>query len=61
MNYPWQGNIRELKHTIEHACVLCPGCEIFLKHLPAEMSVEKAPNITYAGISEKYDIRRNVK
>jgi two-component system, NtrC family, response regulator AtoC len=34
-DYP--GNVRELAHAIEHACVLCRGDEIGLNHLPRDM------------------------
>lgn len=27
-NYSWPGNVRQLEHTIERACVLCPGTTI---------------------------------
>jgi PAS domain S-box-containing protein len=37
MNAPWPGNIRELKYTLEHACILCPAGEIELRHLPREL------------------------
>ncbi len=37
MNYPWPGNIRELKHAIEHAFVLCRGQTIEERHLPTEV------------------------
>ena len=36
-DYPWPGNIRELKSTVEHACVLCPGGLILPGHLPSEL------------------------
>ncbi|MCG8688050.1 MAG: sigma 54-interacting transcriptional regulator [Desulfobacterales bacterium] len=39
--YPWPGNIRELRHAIEHACILCPGGVIQPEHLPAEISVHQ--------------------
>jgi sigma-54 dependent transcriptional regulator, acetoin dehydrogenase operon transcriptional activator AcoR len=38
MAYPWPGNVRELKYALEHACVLCPGAEILVAHLPREFS-----------------------
>ncbi len=38
MRYRWPGNIRELKHTLEHACILCPTRIIALEHLPQELS-----------------------
>ncbi len=37
MNAHWPGNIRELKYTLEHACILCPAGEIELRHLPREL------------------------
>ncbi|MBI5307715.1 MAG: sigma-54-dependent Fis family transcriptional regulator, partial [Planctomycetes bacterium] len=37
MDYPWQGNIRELEHAIEHACILCRGSLITVEHLPVEL------------------------
>jgi PAS domain S-box-containing protein len=38
MEYQWPGNIRELRHTLEHAFILCPSGEICMEHLPREMS-----------------------
>jgi len=38
MRYRWPGNIRELKHALEHACILCPTRTIALEHLPKELS-----------------------
>lgn len=38
MHYRWPGNIRELKHTLEYACILCPSDIITLEHLPKELS-----------------------
>ncbi len=35
--YTWPGNIRELKHVMERAVVLCDGSTLFLKHFPAEI------------------------
>jgi PAS domain S-box-containing protein len=37
INYPWQGNVRELEHAIEHAFVLCNDRIILPEHLPAYM------------------------
>ncbi len=34
LNYDYPGNIRELENIIEHACVLCQGELIELRHLP---------------------------
>ncbi|HSY77804.1 MAG TPA: helix-turn-helix domain-containing protein, partial [Bacteroidia bacterium] len=32
--YPWPGNIRELKNVIERACIICPGNELTVNELP---------------------------
>ncbi|PIU31115.1 MAG: Fis family transcriptional regulator, partial [Syntrophobacteraceae bacterium CG07_land_8_20_14_0_80_61_8] len=37
MNHDYPGNVRELENIIEHAHVLCRGCVIEVKHLPAEL------------------------
>jgi PAS domain S-box-containing protein len=37
MNHPWPGNIRELKHTIEHASILARSGRISLDHLPVQI------------------------
>jgi DNA-binding NtrC family response regulator len=36
LEYNWQGNVRELRHTIEHACILCRQSVITIEHLPPE-------------------------
>jgi len=40
MRYGWPGNIRELKHAIEHAFILCRGLNIEMGHLPLELRSE---------------------
>jgi len=37
LRYHWPGNIRELKHVIERACVLCQNGILQLKHLPTDV------------------------
>jgi two-component system response regulator HydG len=37
MKYQWQGNIRELKHAMEHAFILCKGNVLELEHIPIEI------------------------
>jgi len=37
MNYPFPGNVRELKHAIEHAFVICHDRTITTEHLPPEI------------------------
>ena len=36
--YPWPGNIRELRNTIEYAFVLCKEGDIGIAHLPPKIS-----------------------
>jgi two-component system, NtrC family, response regulator HydG len=38
MVYPWPGNIRELRNTIEYAFVLCPSGGIDVRHLPPKLA-----------------------
>nr|WP_245628787.1 sigma 54-interacting transcriptional regulator [Salidesulfovibrio brasiliensis] len=33
LRYDWPGNIRELKHLLEHACILCPERIIAVRHV----------------------------
>lgn len=35
--YNWPGNVRQLEHTIERACILCKNATISSKHLPREI------------------------
>lgn len=37
MSYGWPGNIRELRHILEHACILSPGSEIELQHMRRDL------------------------
>ncbi|MCI0462939.1 MAG: sigma-54 dependent transcriptional regulator [Gemmataceae bacterium] len=39
--YPWPGNIRELRNTIERAVVLCPGAIIQVDDLPDSVRAHK--------------------
>jgi two-component system, NtrC family, response regulator HydG len=36
--YPWPGNVRQLEHAIERACILCNGTTISSEHLPEEVT-----------------------
>ncbi|MGB0126033.1 MAG: sigma-54 dependent transcriptional regulator [Rhodocyclaceae bacterium] len=52
MAYPWPGNIRELKHAVERACILSPGPllgaeSFFGEALHAEIS-EPSPSLSLA-------------
>jgi transcriptional regulator with PAS, ATPase and Fis domain len=35
-NYPWPGNVREVRNVVERALLLCEGSEILPEHLPIE-------------------------
>jgi len=51
LDYDWPGNIRELKHVIEHAFILCQHSVITSEDLPAELktcSSSQKPNATAA-------------
>ena len=37
LNYPWPGNIRQLRHVLQMAIALCDGNEIRCAHLPPEI------------------------
>jgi DNA-binding NtrC family response regulator len=37
LDYPWPGNIRELKNTIERAAILCQSDRITLQHCPVSI------------------------
>ncbi|WP_298272319.1 sigma-54 dependent transcriptional regulator [Geobacter sp.] len=42
-HYPWPGNIRELKNTIERTCIMYDGPTLLPAHLPREISPAGAP------------------
>ncbi|MBL6989573.1 MAG: sigma 54-interacting transcriptional regulator [Bacteriovoracaceae bacterium] len=46
MNHPWPGNVRQLRHTLEHAVVLCHGPVIGLNHLPPDFTTKATPVTT---------------
>lgn len=41
--YWWPGNVRQLEHIVERACVLCEGATIATKHLPQEIFETRRP------------------
>ena len=44
-NNKWEGNIRELRNTIEHAAVMCEGKEILPENLPESYQMEEEVEI----------------
>lgn len=43
MEYQWSGNVRELEHVLERACILCNQSTITLEHLPDDLKRGTAP------------------
>jgi DNA-binding NtrC family response regulator len=43
--YPWPGNVRQLRNTLEHAAAVSSGDTIFPRHLPADIR-EHVPDST---------------
>jgi PAS domain S-box-containing protein len=37
IDHPWTGNVRQLEHAIEYACIHCKGHVIQLHHLPEQI------------------------
>ncbi|MDA3971883.1 MAG: sigma 54-interacting transcriptional regulator [Desulfobulbaceae bacterium] len=44
-NHQWRGNVRELEHVMERACVLCENDTITVDHLPIELREPDQANI----------------
>jgi two-component system response regulator HydG len=50
--YRWPGNVRQLEHVMERACILCQGATISTEHLPPEI-VGEAEADSLVGTIEK--------
>ena len=37
LEYPWHGNLRELRNAVKRSVLLCPGEQIELNHLPPDV------------------------
>ncbi len=65
MQYSWPGNIRELKHAIEHAFILCQSNVIELKDLPSELrpggETTTKENLLYALNKSRWNITKTAK
>jgi len=42
-SYPWPGNFRELRNTIERAVIMAKGKRVALDDLPLELRAQTAP------------------
>ena len=43
--HSWPGNIRELKHAIEHAWVMAEGAQVETRHLPSRVLERRGPGV----------------
>src|SRR5881392_479078 len=48
-NYSWQGNVRELRNTLERAVIVCDGPVVETKHLPPGFGKTTAKNTSDLG------------
>ena len=51
-NYSWPGNVRQLEHIIERACVLCPGTTISSNQLPKDITAGSASDNLQLSLSD---------
>jgi len=47
MECPWPGNIRELKNTLEHICILCKDSTITVDDLPTDFTDLAGPETPF--------------
>jgi len=52
VNYSWPGNVRQLRHVMERACVLCNDSLLLLEHLPEEMQQRATPVLPVEQVSQ---------
>lgn len=55
MDYPWPGNIRELLHQLEYACILCPQSIITTEYLPPDLTDANRADHALAGAKRNND------
>jgi DNA-binding NtrC family response regulator len=53
--YPWPGNIRELRHVIQHAAAMAAGQVIYPSELPAELDIDTRGELSETGAGEAPD------
>lgn len=51
VNYSWPGNVRQLRHVMERACVLCNDSLLLLEHLPEELQQRATPVLAVEQVS----------
>ena len=58
MTYRFPGNIRELENLLEHAFVMCRGCEIGVEHLPREFRetvIDSQPGCSDISLQDRFE------
>lgn len=60
--YPWPGNIRELKNVIQRAVLICPGGALLPEHLPAHIrpAGSAQPTVTFPVGTPLHEVEREV-
>ncbi len=54
-NFPWKGNIRELRNVMERAVILVDGPVILPEHLPYDLQAGSAlPGLSLAAVEQKH-------
>jgi len=59
MAYSWPGNIRELKNTLEHICILCKDSSITVDDLPADFANLSRPETSF-GAADAADTSQTI-
>ena len=60
VDYPYAGNVRELRNIIEYATTVCQGEQLSVEHLPAYLTVSRAHEPT-AGRAAAAPLRPNAE
>ena len=55
-NYPWPGNIRELRNVIERICIMRSGPALLAEYLPLEIRGAPPPGLTVSPTSDKVSL-----
>ena len=60
IDYPWKGNIRELKNAVEYMAIMCKGDIITIDLIPRYMIEERFDNIRISSLSSM-DLNQSVE
>ncbi len=56
-SYAWPGNIRELEHVLEYACIVCRGKMILPEHLPSV--IRNDFKVERSGVYVRHPVRKS--